>query len=247
VFLSVCKWKDKDLVDLKTKLEEPDTKRVNQSLLTMPGWPSPRQGCAYLDDPGKNIHWFLRPRQASCPLPSLSQPLPNWADGNALTVRFCVVEDSMEDPTFTLWLHHPSSDLGLRFEMKEGNITNLTNEMRWSQSRSNLELSPTNFSLLPYIIGGTQVECDKDYTKFFTVQPVWAGNLLFWRTLGMDGGGAEEPAVLSGIANVWPIADADQPINFYWDADRLIWDSIPYSTTYIHLFISGLEIYKSKE
>jgi len=242
ILLRACGWSDDELDDLRAELDSTRTEVTDISLLGVKGWlpvrGSQTGGCVALDT-NNNARWWLTPDQRMCPLPKLSQEMPSWEDTNALTIEFCIVESPQTLP-FTLWLRQRGADLGLRFNLKDNVLTDLATMLRLPNTIADIEVQLMPIDSLPRDIGELQIKCEPSYTEMITVQPVWVGDLLFWRILGTGDKAAGEPLLIPVVANTWPAGFADQPVELYWDSDADI-------QTNLHLIMPVLDLMKTKE
>lgn len=108
----------------------------------------------------------------------------------------------------------------MRFDITGNELQNLTPVLRWQNTTSPAhELASVSLDELPEGIGLASIQCDPAYRNQITLQPVWVGNLLFWRLTGYGDEASGEPLLLPVVANVWPTQSQELPVEFYWGID----------------------------
>jgi hypothetical protein len=220
-------------------MSENDTKIVTKSIIEIDGWPQVgryRVNCSAVNPEGPNVRWFLREEQNWCPLPVLQERLPEWNTSNALNLQFCAVEIP-QSAEVTFWLHQPGLDYGLKFNVQNDNLDNLTMVSRQGNSTDTISpifsINPGSFSDQ---LGELKFQCNHPaYNNLITLQPVWLNNILLWRILGNDGEAGSNPVLLPGTAQVWLANTTDLPVEFYWSVDTDLAETV-------HLYNPVLEL-----
>ena len=215
----------------------------------LPGWPQSRTNCSFLGGQKHDVpRWHLSLETPRCPIPPAVQVRPTWDETADLKVGFCFVDGDTRG-TFPLAfvLQRPTGMFGVRLgianeTLRRVALVSALPGMQKTQQEVDLNTLPAPEKREGY--PDWWLSCGSAYKPRLILQPVWVGNLLFWRM-----GGDAATMEWIGEPQVWPALggmDRNAPVEFYW-AFSPDWSPSPTpQTPAAHLFVPILESERRK-